>query len=78
MANLIMQSALVGLTALALSPALCSAQTRPPVNICVVAAGRAPDCLRDPIPSILDDSTASRPRTYEYRGDGSIVPYRSR
>lgn len=47
---------------------------------CVVAAiGQAPECFREPLPSILDDSThSSGPRTYEFRGDGKVVPYTGR
>ncbi|MDB5652340.1 MAG: hypothetical protein JWL62_3860 [Hyphomicrobiales bacterium] len=78
MSDILMQPFLIGLTALVCSTNLCAAQSRPPVHICVVAAGGAPECLKDPVPSILDDSTAARPRTYEFNGDGRVVPYRRR
>ena len=57
----------------------CWAQTASPSTVCVVAtsaSGNLPQCFREPTPMILDDSRpgASR-RTYEFRGDGRVVPY---
>lgn len=55
------------------------AQIKPGVTICVASNSTEPQCLGDPLPAILKDSHPSnRHREFDYRGDGSVAPYRAR
>jgi hypothetical protein len=67
--------ATVALVALPLG--LVYAQAPASSTVCVVAVAEQLECFREPLPRILDDSTIPRPRAYEFRGDGSVVPHRS-
>jgi hypothetical protein len=63
---------------LALPLGLSYTQAPVPATVCVVAFAEPLECFREPLPSILDDSTMPRPRSYEFRGDGPVVPHRPR
>jgi hypothetical protein len=68
--------ATVALVALPLG--LVYAQAPAPATVCVVALAERLECFREPLPSILDDTTMPRPRSYQFRGDGPVVPHRPR
>jgi hypothetical protein len=63
---------------LALPLGLSYAQAPVPATVCVVALAEPLECFREPLPSILDDSTTRQRRSYEFRGDGPVVPHRPR
>jgi hypothetical protein len=66
----------VALVALPLG--LVYAQAQSPATVCVVAIADPVECFREPLPSILEVPTMPGPRSYEFRGDGPVVPHRSR
>jgi hypothetical protein len=52
------------------------AQARAPATVCVVVLAEPIECFREPLPSVLDDSTSSlQKRGYQFLGDGKVVPY---
>jgi hypothetical protein len=48
----------------------------PQTMVCVVRLDEQIECFREPLPSVLDDSTSRlQERRYQFRGDGKVVPY---
>jgi hypothetical protein len=62
---------------LALPVAAMYALASPQSPVCVVRLDEYIECFREPLPSILDDGDARlQQRTYQFHGDGKVVPYR--
>jgi hypothetical protein len=76
MQNPFMISSLVKAALSALPLAAIFALAAPQTVVCVVRLNDQIECFREPLPSIVDDSTSSlQKRNYQFRGDGKVVPY---
>jgi hypothetical protein len=76
MQNPLMVHLLAKSVLLALPLAAIYALAAPQSTVCVVRLDEQIECFREPLPSVLDDSTSRlQERRYQFRGDGKVVPY---